>query len=150
MSFVIDLLILFFSYTTIIICINVIPSYFLTDGQEDTSATESVRPGNASGRTTPQPKGSLKASEVESGNDSTMKTAPSPSHSKGDAKEKPSAGTLKDIADKGSTQTTPRHLNVPPKPARRLSADGAATRTSLDHTITVIFPFFLIFRAGNL
>ncbi|XP_068206730.1 uncharacterized protein [Palaemon carinicauda] len=108
--------------------------YCITDGREDTSATENTRREGSSGRTTPQPTDMLKAAE----NHKTVKPATSPVPPKEVKGKRSELGTPRDSADKSSAQTTPKlPVNVQ-KPARRLSADGAATRTSLDHTITMV------------
>ncbi|XP_064082243.1 uncharacterized protein LOC135198518 isoform X2 [Macrobrachium nipponense] len=98
--------------------------------QQDASTTENIKQEGMSGRTTPQPKDLVKNAESHK----TTKSAPSPVHVKTVKEDKPGLGSG-DSADKSSTQTTPKH---PQKPARRLSADSAATRTSLDHTITMV------------
>ncbi|XP_068206729.1 uncharacterized protein [Palaemon carinicauda] len=109
-------------------------SYQQRDGQEDTSATENTRREGSSGRTTPQPTDMLKAAE----NHKTVKPATSPVPPKEVKGKRSELGTPRDSGEKSSAQTTPKlPVNVQ-KPARRLSADGAATRTSLDHTITMV------------
>ncbi|KAK7086102.1 hypothetical protein SK128_010807 [Halocaridina rubra] len=108
------------------------------DGQEETEVSEIVKKADTSGKTTPQLRDVLESTQDNLEKLKTLKSSPSRKPQKHATLPRPSSAVPREAVDKTMVPDEPRPQSAPQKPARRLSADGAATKTSLDHTITMV------------